>query len=126
MVCEGVCAGKRLPREQGLHVHALLRLDRHTGRARLSVSPRHDQRALYARVNEACQGQWGTYSAPSQECQALLEDPVRPCLKEAGDTYENGRRVLSIRHVRPRPAGAQTLKRTGPEQFALKSTLWHI
>ena len=45
---------------------------------------------LYARVNEACQGQWGTYSAPSQECQTLLEDPVRPVLEEAGDTYEMG------------------------------------
>jgi serine carboxypeptidase-like clade 1 len=46
---------------------------------------------LYAKINAACQGQWGTLGAPTSEaCRTLLEDPVRPCLAEAGDTYEMG------------------------------------
>jgi hypothetical protein len=35
--------------------------------------------------------QWGTYAAPaSKKCADLLEDPVRPVLREAGDTYDMG------------------------------------
>lgn len=45
---------------------------------------------LYARINKACEGQWGTYEAPGKECADLLEDPVRPCLSQAGDTYDMG------------------------------------
>ena len=45
---------------------------------------------LYAKINAACEGQWGTFDAPSKECAELLEDPVRPCLNEAGDTYGMG------------------------------------
>eukprot|EP00947_MAST-08B_sp_MAST-8B-sp1_P003735 g3735.t1 len=47
--------------------------------------------ALYAEINAACAGEWGTYDAPkSAKCAKLLEDPVRPVLNEAGDTYEMG------------------------------------
>ena len=46
--------------------------------------------ALYAKINKVCEGQWGTYEAPSKECATLLEDPVRPCLSVAGDTYKMG------------------------------------
>ena len=47
--------------------------------------------ALYAEINEACVGEWGTYDAPrSAKCATLLEDPVRPVLHEAGDTYQMG------------------------------------
>lgn len=45
---------------------------------------------LYAQINEACKGQWGKYEAPTEPCKSLLEDPVRPCLSHAGDTYDMG------------------------------------
>merc|ERR1719174_2637536 len=46
--------------------------------------------ALYAKINKVCEGQWGTYEPPSKACAELLEDPVRPCLSVAGDTYDMG------------------------------------
>jgi hypothetical protein len=30
---------------------------------------------LYAKINTACDGQWGTFDAPKKECADLLEDP---------------------------------------------------
>jgi hypothetical protein len=36
---------------------------------------------------EVCEGQWGTFDAPTKkECRDLLEDPIRPMLSETGDT----------------------------------------
>ena len=47
--------------------------------------------ALYAQINEACEGEWGTYEAPaSAECRALLEDPIEPTWKQSGDTNSMG------------------------------------
>ena len=37
-----------------------------------------------------CQGQWDTFESPGEECAELLEDPVRPVLSSAGDTYQMG------------------------------------
>jgi hypothetical protein len=45
---------------------------------------------LFSRINAACQGQWETLGPPVGECRTLLEDPARPCLTEAGDTYKMG------------------------------------
>jgi serine carboxypeptidase-like clade 1 len=47
--------------------------------------------SLYNTINDACEGEWGTYNGPtSQVCRDLLEDPVRPVLSSAGDTYQMG------------------------------------
>eukprot|EP00037_Helgoeca_nana_P014868 m.139059 g.139059 ORF g.139059 m.139059 type:complete len:506 (-) comp22749_c0_seq2:1537-3054(-) len=58
---------------------------------------------LYAKITAACKDWWlGEEPFPStngpskegppegSECRNLLEDPVRPCLSEAGDTYSMG------------------------------------
>eukprot|EP01059_Diplonema_ambulator_P009302 TRINITY_DN19136_c0_g1_i1.p1 TRINITY_DN19136_c0_g1~~TRINITY_DN19136_c0_g1_i1.p1 ORF type:complete len:508 (+),score=88.37 TRINITY_DN19136_c0_g1_i1:48-1526(+) len=46
--------------------------------------------ATYKRINEACEGHWGTFKAPPEPCRSLLGDPIRPVMWEAGDTYEMG------------------------------------
>lgn len=46
---------------------------------------------LYAEINDACAGEWGTFEAPrSETCRTLLEDPIHPVMSEAGNTYEMG------------------------------------
>ena len=44
----------------------------------------------YNKINAACDGHWGTYEAPPEPCKTLLEDPTRPVMSEAGDTYNMG------------------------------------
>eukprot|EP01062_Namystynia_karyoxenos_P063870 TRINITY_DN5666_c0_g1_i1.p2 TRINITY_DN5666_c0_g1~~TRINITY_DN5666_c0_g1_i1.p2 ORF type:complete len:503 (+),score=127.94 TRINITY_DN5666_c0_g1_i1:78-1586(+) len=44
----------------------------------------------YRKINAACAGHWGTYDAPPEPCKSLLEDPIRPVMSEAGDTYDMG------------------------------------
>jgi len=45
----------------------------------------------YEKINAACNGQWETYEPPtSPTCVMLLEDPIRPVMSEAGDTYSMG------------------------------------
>mmetsp|Transcript_14891 Transcript_14891/g.26612 ORF Transcript_14891/g.26612 Transcript_14891/m.26612 type:complete len:525 (+) Transcript_14891:141-1715(+) len=44
----------------------------------------------YGLIQAACAGKWGTYESPGGECARLLEDPTRPVLSEAGDTYNMG------------------------------------
>eukprot|EP00755_Sulcionema_specki_P007838 Sspe_Gene.39311::Locus_18961_Transcript_1_1_Confidence_1.000_Length_1578::g.39311::m.39311/K16296/SCPL-I; serine carboxypeptidase-like clade I len=46
--------------------------------------------ATYKKINEACAGHWGTYDAPPEPCKSLLENPIRPVMSEAGDTYDMG------------------------------------
>jgi len=46
--------------------------------------------SLYKKINQVCQGQWDTFESPGEECAKLLEDPVRPVLSSAGDTYQMG------------------------------------
>lgn len=45
----------------------------------------------YEKIQEACKNDWGAFGPPkSKECLRLLEDPIRPCMSEAGDTYDMG------------------------------------
>jgi serine carboxypeptidase-like clade I len=47
--------------------------------------------SLYNDINEACSGEWNTFEPPSSpRCRELLEDPIRPVMSSAGDTYEMG------------------------------------
>eukprot|EP00040_Diaphanoeca_grandis_P039304 m.258713 g.258713 ORF g.258713 m.258713 type:complete len:511 (-) comp36943_c0_seq1:277-1809(-) len=59
--------------------------------------------SLYAEITEACKSWWKggkPYPDPDgpsmegppegSECRKLLEDPVRPCMSKAGDTYDMG------------------------------------
>jgi len=47
--------------------------------------------SLYNTINQVCANQWNTFEGPtSQECRDLLEDPIRPVLSSAGDTYNMG------------------------------------
>ncbi|GAB5354882.1 hypothetical protein AAMO2058_000157800 [Amorphochlora amoebiformis] len=46
----------------------------------------------YIRVNEACKNDWGRFDAPrNKTCRKLLgDDPARPVIQEAGDTFTMG------------------------------------
>ena len=47
--------------------------------------------SLYTTINQVCQHEWNTLNGPtSPECRTLLEDPIRPVLSSAGDTYQMG------------------------------------
>jgi len=54
---------------------------------------------LYAKIYRSCSSWWGDepfpanpnmFDAPPEPCRTLLEDPVRPCMSVAGDTYDMG------------------------------------
>lgn len=56
---------------------------------------------LYNEIYKVCGSWWGLHNdpypagpdmfdAPPEPCKTLLEDPVRPCLSVAGDTYDMG------------------------------------
>ena len=44
----------------------------------------------YQKIQEVCKGQWGTYDPPSDDCKALLGDPINPVVEETGPVDDMG------------------------------------
>eukprot|EP00940_MAST-03C_sp_MAST-3C-sp2_P002960 g2960.t1 len=72
---------------------------------------------LYERINTVCADEWDTFDPPrSKACQDILEDPIRPCLSVAGDTYTMGGGYFLYD-----TCGSDLLALGGDDDFATKS-----